>query len=190
MKVAVYLRVSSESQTVKNQQADIGNWLKSHKVMPENVTYYSENESAWKLNNQKELSNLLENIRSGKARYDVLLCWSLDRLSRQGITSLIGLVNTLKTYGCRVVSVNDPWMEAPDSSLTEMFYAFIAWAAKFESDRKSERVRAAHARLRQQGKHLGRPKGSKDTSTRRKGGYYLRWQSKKVSGQNGRGIPT
>ena len=80
--------------------------------------------------------------------------------------------------------MKDPWTEAPDSSLTEMFYAFIAWAAKFESDRKSERVRAAHARLRQQGKHLGRPKGSKDAGTRKKGGYYLRWQSKKVSGQN------
>lgn len=59
MKVAVYLRVSSEKQTVENQQAEIGGWLKSHKVMPENVTYYSENESAWKLNHQKELANLL-----------------------------------------------------------------------------------------------------------------------------------
>ena len=97
MKVAVYLRVSSESQTVENQQADIEGWLKSHQVEAENVTYYSENESAWKLNHQKELANLLEHIRSGKAHYDILLCWSLDRLTRQGITSLIGIVNTSKS---------------------------------------------------------------------------------------------
>ena len=61
-----------------------------------------------------------------------------------------------------------------------VFIAFIAWAAKFESDRKSERVRAAHARLRDQGKHIGRPKGAKDKNPngRRKAGYLERWLPK------------
>lgn len=184
MRIAVYLRVSSDRQTVENQQADIERWLSSHNVNPADVRYYTETESAWKANHQHKLAELMGDIVSGVKHFDILLCWSLDRLSRQGIKHLIGLVDKLKLYQCRVISVKESWTEAGDNSMTEMFYAFIAWAAKFESDRKSERVKAAHARLKAKGKHIGRPKGKKDKIKRSNVGYLLRYATKKVSGKN------
>ncbi len=61
----------------------------------------------------------------------------------------------------------------------KVFATFIAWAAKFESDRKSERVRAAHAKLREEGKHIGRPKGATDKKRRKLSGYAERYRKPK-----------
>jgi DNA invertase Pin-like site-specific DNA recombinase len=180
MKVACYLRVSTEQQTVDNQRADVETWLKSHNVGPDDITYYAENESAWKVGHQKELARLLSDLRTGRRKYDVALVWALDRLTRQGIGTILQLINSFKVCGCRVCSIKESFLDV-DSSFNEVFTAFIAWAAKYESDRKSERVKAAHARLRLEGKHIGRPMGSKDKPEhpRRKSGYYERWSLKK-----------
>ncbi len=184
MKVAIYARVSTDEQTTDNQTLDLQKWLDGRGVSPEDTTWYKENESAWKLNHQHELARLLNDLRSGKRRFDVLLVWALDRLSRQGIVPLISQINTLRSYGCLLASCKEPWL-SPENTMQEAFVAFIAWAAKFESDRKSQRVLAAHAKLRAQGVHIGRPKGKKDKDPRRKSGYYNRWASKKDPAENG-----
>jgi len=44
-----------------------------------------------------------------------------------------------------------------------------AWVAEFESRRRSERTLAGLARALQEGKKLGRPKGSKDKHKRNRG---------------------
>ena len=181
MKVAIYARVSTEEQTVDNQTADFELWLKSHNVNSADATYYSENETAWKAGHQKELSRLLNDMRSGQRKYDVVLVWALDRLSRQGIAAILHLINSFKLCGARISSIKESFLDV-DSSFNEVFIAFIAWAAKYESDRKSERVKAAHARLRAEGKHLGRPMGSKDNADkpRKRNGYLLRYATQEV----------
>lgn len=178
MKVAIYARVSTEEQTTSNQDADIKRWLESHSVPDDNTVYYRENESAWKLNHQHELARLLNDLRSGKRKFDVLLIWSLDRLSRQGIVPMISLINSLRSYGCLVASCKEPWL-SPENCMQEVFTAFTSWMASYESTRKSERVKAAHERARANGVHIGRPKGKKDKTSRRKSGYYNRWSGKK-----------
>lgn len=176
MKVACYLRVSTEQQTTDNQVSDFNGWLKSHNVDAADVTYYSENETAWKAGHQKELARLLSDMRSGQKKYDVVLVWALDRLTREGIEVILGYIHSFKLCGARISSIKESFLDM-DSSFNEVFIAFIAWAAQFESNRKSERVRAAHAKLREQGVHLGRPKGSKDNpdKKRRRTGYLLRY---------------
>ncbi len=62
--------------------------------------------------------------------------------------------------------------------MAELLYSITAWVAKFESDRRSERVKAGQARALREGKSLGRPKGSKDKRRRRKSGYLLRYAGK------------
>lgn len=184
VKVALYARVSTDEQAIENQYADMQRWLEAHGVSEETVTWYKESESAWKLNHQAELARLMRDLRSGKRKYDVLLVWSLDRLSRQGIVPLISQLNSLRSYGCLIASCKEPWL-SPENNMQEAFIAFIAWAAKFESDRKSERVRAAHERVRAKGGHIGRPKGKRDKSPRRRAGYHARWAGKKLSDENG-----
>jgi len=164
MKAACYLRVSTGQQDVSNQLPAIKAWCESRGY--ELTEVYQEAESAWRNGHQHELSRLLSDIRGGKRRYDVVLCWALDRLSRQGIGPLLQLINTFELYGCHVISVNESWTHPEAGPMREMFIAMSAWAAKFESDRRSERTRAGLDRARAEGKKLGRPAGKKDSKKR------------------------
>ena len=145
---------------------------------------YQENETAWRLGHQKELARLLNDLRNGGRKYDAVLVWSLDRLTRGGVAEILTLVNTFKTYGCKIISLQETWTQM-NGAVTELLYAVTGWVAKFESDRRSERVRAGQERARAQGKHLGRPQGKKDREPRKTIGYHLRYADKKVSAKNG-----
>ena len=66
-----------------------------------------------------------------------------------------------------MLSYQESWTEAP-GELAELLYALTGWVAKMESQRRSERTKAGLARVRAQGKRLGRPSGSKDKRKRRR----------------------
>ena len=68
--------------------------------------------------------------------------------------------------------------------MTPMFLAMMGFFAKWDSDRKSERVKAGLARAVKLGSRLGRPPGKKDGQPRRKSGYYNRWAKDKKSSAN------
>ena len=163
MKAVIYARVSTDEQDTDNQIAQITSWALSRGW--EITDIYKENESAWKAGHQKELARLLYD--AGKRRFDTVLVWALDRLSREGPLSILTLVNNLKTYGAKVISYQESWTEAP-GELGELLYALSGWVAKMESQRRSERTKAGLARVKAQGKRLGRPPGSKDRSKRKR----------------------
>ena len=81
--------------------------------------------------------------------------------------AILQLVSALKTYGVKVISYQESWMEAP-GELAEVLYAIAGWVARMESRRRSERTKAGLARVKANGKRLGRPSGSKDKKKRRK----------------------
>lgn len=176
MKVAAYLRVSTSEQTTGNQLPAIKVWCDSREH--DLVEVYTENESAWRIGHQRELSRLLTDLRSGRRKYGILLVWSLDRLTRQGIGAIFQLIDSFKRYGCQVVSISEPWTEQT-GPMADLLYAVVAWVAKFESDRRSERVKAGLARAKEAGQVLGRPVGSKDKKPRRIAGYLYRWKVNK-----------
>ena len=177
MKAALYLRVSTTEQNVDNQLPALEAYAESRGWQI--VETYRENESAWRAGHQRKLARLLADIRGGKRKYDVLLIWALDRLSRQGIGPLLQLINSFEVYGCHVVSVNESWTHPDAGPMREMFIAMSAWAAKFESDRRSERTKAGLARAIANGKKLGRPAGKKDKGKRKRTGYLLRYANKR-----------
>lgn len=175
MKAAIYARVSTEEQTTENQLRVLKAYAASHEW--EIAGIYTESESAYKSGRQAVLHELLADCRNGTRRYDILLIWSLDRLSRQGIASVLNLVNSFKLYGINVISVSESWTET-EGPMKELLFAVFAWAAQYESRIKSERTLAGLARARAEGKHLGRPKGSKDKQKRKRRGYLLRYADK------------
>jgi len=163
MKVCIYSRTSTTDQNPVNQSIVLTDWAsqRGYEVMG----VYSETESAWKAGHQKELSHLLEYAR--KRRFEAVLVWALDRLSREGPLAILTFVNRLKSYGVKVLSYQESWTEAP-GELGELLYAIAGWVAKMESQRRSERTKAGLARAIRAGKMLGRPKGSKDKRKRKR----------------------
>lgn len=171
MRAAVYLRTSTQEQHPENQLPEIKTYCQTHGH--DIVGVYQEQDSAWRSGRQVVLRRLLEDCQDGRP-FDMLIVWSLDRLSRQGIASILNLITMLRLYGVRVVSLKETWMET-DGPMQELLLAVFGWAAQYESRIKSERTLAGLARARAEGKQLGRPAGSKDKQKRNRRGYYQRW---------------
>jgi DNA invertase Pin-like site-specific DNA recombinase len=129
------------------------------------VRVYQESETAWKAGHQRELARLIVDAR--KRKFQAVLVWALDRLSREGALAILSLAHKLSACGVKVISYQESWTEAP-GELSELLYALTGWVAKMESQRRSERTKAGLARVVSQGKVLGRPKGSKDRRKRKK----------------------
>lgn len=165
MKAALYLRVSTTSQEPDNQLPALESYCREHGF--EIVGTYTEQASAWSAGHQRELGRLLDDVRSGKRRYEVLLVFALDRLSRQGPAAILNLIAELKNYGVKVISLKEDFTGLP-YGFSDVLYSFLAWSAKYESDRKSQNTRAGLERARAAGSILGRPKGKKDTKKRHK----------------------
>jgi len=178
MRVAIYLRVSTAEQDPSNQLPVLETFAENKGWQI--VQVYQEAESAWKAGRQAELQRIFEDCRNG-IRFDVLLVWSLDRLSRQGIAAVLNLIQLLKLYGVQVISLNESWTET-EGPMKELLYAVFAWAAQYESKIKSERTLAGLARAKAEGKTLGRPKGSMDKQKRNRRGYLLRYANPKKRG--------
>ncbi|MCK4723095.1 MAG: recombinase family protein [Dehalococcoidia bacterium] len=175
MKVAIYCRVSTAEQDTANQLLALEKLAKDRGW--EVVEVYQEEASAWKDGHQLELSRLLKD--ASRHRFEAVLVWALDRMTRQGVGSILQLVNTLRMYRVKVISYQDSWTQFPNEAMEELFYAVAGWAAKFESDRRSERIKAGVARRRAAGKPVGRPKGAKDKKPRKKTGYYGRYADRR-----------
>ena len=172
-KAVIYSRVSTQDQSTDNHVPILEAWAKQRDYSV--VEYYTKTESAWRSGHQKELARLVADAR--KHRFDVVLVWALDRLSREGAAAILNLVDTLKAYGVRVISYQESWTEAP-GAIGEILYAIVGWVAKMESERRSERTLAGLERARREGKKLGRPVGSKDRAKRKRRGYLLRYADK------------
>lgn len=186
-KAIIYVRVSTNEQETANQLPALIELAGDLKCTDYEI--FSENESAWKTGHQSELKRALDYIRKGQRHYDYLLIWALDRLSREGPVRVMGLVAELEKYQCQVVSVKERAFTDLPKGVKDLMIMLMAWIAEQESIRRSERTKAGLARAVNQGKRLGRPKGSKDKKgKRRKSGYHLRWANKQTSGENGRDI--
>lgn len=109
IRVCLYCRVSTGDQDPGHQSAVLAEWAGQRGYDIAGI--YEEQESAWKAGHQRELARLLDDAR--KRKFDAVLVWSLDRLSREGPLAILTLVNMLKIYGVRVLSYQESWTEAP-----------------------------------------------------------------------------
>lgn len=118
-------------------------------------------------------------IRARQGQFTALLCWALDRLTREGAEAFLRVYRQFNEIGCQVISLTEPWTETADPLMRELVLGIMGSIAKMESDRISARTKAGMERAREQGVHLGRPKGAKDKGNRKRSGYYLRYEQKR-----------
>ena len=170
IRAAVWLRVSDAGQHAENQLPDLEAWAQRRGL--EVVQVYQLQESAWRGGHQKVLTQVYQDAR--RSKFQVLLVWALDRLSREGPLATLEIVHRLGGCGVQVWSYQEPWTEA-GGELLDLLLAIAGWVARMESNRRSERTKAGLARAIAQGKTLGRPKGSKDKRKRGRRGYLLRY---------------
>jgi DNA invertase Pin-like site-specific DNA recombinase len=92
-------------------------------------------------------------------KFDLVLFWSLDRLSREGVSATLGHLERLTSYGVGWRSFTEEYLDST-GLFKDAVIAILAVIAKQERIRRSERARAAIQRLRRRGTtdHLGRPR--------------------------------
>lgn len=190
VKCAVWARVSTTQQNTANQLAELRQWAadRSLDVAAEFVT----EDSAWKKANgngkgaefDQRRSDLLEGARLG--RYKVVLVWGIDRLSRRGAEDMLSFVRRLTETGCALWSLKDPWAESSSDPMTrELLFGVFATIARFESERRSQRIKAGLARRRAEGKPVGRQQGAGHKMPRKRSGYVARWERQRVERMGG-----
>jgi DNA invertase Pin-like site-specific DNA recombinase len=97
------------------------------------------------------LDQLLADAR--RRRFDVLVCWRLDRLGRN-LKHLVTLLEELQALGIAFVSLNEGIDATTPAGKLQMHV--LGAIAEFERARIAERVKAGLQRARAQGKRLGR----------------------------------
>lgn len=178
MNIAVYLRVSTDQQTVDNQRPEIKGYLLRYPDA--RVTYYEENETAWKAGHQKELARLKSEIRTGKRKFELFIVWAFDRLTREGGMALIREYEFFLQHNIRVISIKESWSDVP-AEFAPVLLALFGYLAQMESKRRSERTRAGLERVKKNGSSTGRGIGKrgKDAKPRRRAGYLNRYLKNK-----------
>ncbi len=169
MKVALYIRVSTENQTTENQRIRLEEYAKSN-----NWKYdlFDEVESTRKTRPVKQA--LLTKLRANE--YDAVLVYKLDRWARSS-TELILETKELIDKGVGFISISDNLDFTTASG--KLHFQILSAFAEFERSLISERTKEGLKRAKSQGKQLGRPKGSKDKNKRRKSGNILREANKR-----------
>ena len=148
---AIYLRVSTDRQTVANQLAEVRQLALARGFEP---IVYEEVESAAKA--RPVLDRMLDDARAG--RVQAVAVWALDRLHRS-MTGAINTVLELDRLGVPVLSVRENWLDT-SGPVRPLLVAIFGWVAEQERARLIERTRAGLERARRQGKRLGRPRAS------------------------------
>lgn len=168
MNAVIYSRVSTDNQDNQNQVETLTRWAKDRGFNI--VEVYQETDTAWKAGHQGELKRLLDGAY--KAKFQYVLVWALDRLSREGAYRILSLVHRLKQFGVQLISFQEPWTEAP-GELGELLFALTGWVAKMESQRRSERTKVGMIRARKEGKPIGKRGKDKQKRSAKKRAPFL-----------------
>ena len=172
MKAAIYVRVSTDLQTYEQQLEPCINFCKMKGWNDYEI--FKEVESSGK--ERLVFNRLLKNARS--MQYNAIVVFRFDRAwrsSRQFIMDFEGLQNK----GVSVVSV----MEGldPTTPIGKAMMTIIIALAELEKANISEATKHRLQALKNMGKTLGRPKGSKDSPDKKRDniGYLIREAKKR-----------
>jgi DNA invertase Pin-like site-specific DNA recombinase len=152
MKAAIYARVSTLDQEPENQLQELRRYVEARGWTA--VEYVDRGVSGAK-DRRPALDQLLADAR--RRRFDVVVCWRLDRLGRN-LKHLITLLEDLQALGVAFVSLQEGIDATTPAGKLQMH--ILGAIAEFERERIRERVLAGLQRARTQGTRLGRPQVS------------------------------
>ena len=157
MKVAIYVRVSTNEQTTENQVRELKAW--ADRAGHEIVAIFDDNgiSGAKGREYRVEFDKLLKG--AVRREFDLVAAWSVDRLGRS-LQDLISFLQELHGSGVDLY-LHQQALDTTTPSGRAMFQMMGVFA-EFERSMISERVKSGLARAKSNGKTLGRPKVSSD----------------------------
>jgi DNA invertase Pin-like site-specific DNA recombinase len=157
LRIAIYARVSTDDkgQDPLNQLLQLREFAQRQGWIV--VAEYIDELSA-KNGNRKGFQAMWHD--AAKHRFDCLLFWSLDRLTREGTLATLQYLRRLKDNGIAFKSFTEQYIDSL-GVFSDAIIGIIAAMAQQERIRISDRTKAGLARVRAQGVKIGRPRGSR-----------------------------
>lgn len=152
MRVAVYSRVSTDRQETQNQTKQLREFAATQgwAIIREYVDVASG-----KTGDRAQFKALF--VAASRREFDLVLFWSLDRFSREGVFETLKHLQTLTGYGVGYRSFSEQYLDSC-GMFRDAVISILAVIAKQERVRLSERTLAGLARARAQGRVGGRPR--------------------------------
>jgi DNA invertase Pin-like site-specific DNA recombinase len=154
-RAAIYVRVSTDKQTVENQVRELHRIAERRgwQIVEE---YHDAGISGAKGRDQRPaLDRMLKD--ASKRRFDVVMAWAIDRLGR----SLIDLLGTIQHLeACGVDVYLDQQSIDTTTPAGKLMFQMTGAFAEFERSMIRQRVKAGLKRAVEQGTKLGRPRVS------------------------------
>jgi len=164
MKVAIYARVSTDKQDNANQLEQLREFAQTQSWQV--VTEYKDTVSGSGKKSRPQFDAVM--LAASQRKFDLLLFWALDRLSREGIVKTLEYLEQLRTWGCGWRSYTQPFLDTGNEMTNGIVLSVLAAVAKQERITLSERTRAGLQRARSAGKRLGRRAVQVDVKAARK----------------------
>lgn len=153
MKTIAYLRVSKDSQDVKNQRLAILEFARKEKMEVDDFVEITV--SSRKSTKERKVDQLLEQLDTG----DMLIVSELSRMGRS-VGEIITTVDILVKKKIRFIAVKEGIrLNGSQDMQTKVMVTMFSLFAEIERDLISMRTKEGLAAAKASGKKLGRPKG-------------------------------
>ncbi len=152
MNICIYARVSTKDkgQEVENQLVCLREFAAKQgwTIIREYVDHESGSKS-----DRVQFQEMLQD--ASRRRFDLVLFWSLDRLSREGVLQTLNYLNRLTSHGVGYRSFTEQYFDSC-GIFKDVVIAIMATVARQERIRISERTKAGLENARRKGIPLGR----------------------------------
>lgn len=156
-----YVRVSTDKQVVDNQHFEISTFARNKGIAIDK--WLEESISGTKSYEKRGLGKILRKCKKG----DILICTEISRLGRS-LFMIMDILNLCMKKGTQVWTIKEGYRLGEDIQSKVLAFAF-GLSAEIERNLISQRTKESLARLKAEGKRLGRPYGSKNKSHKLKG---------------------
>jgi|SRR5208282_1574542 len=153
MKIGIYARISTRKQDELNQLAQLRDFIATQPGWTLELEFVDTVSGSGK-KERPQFQRMM--LAASQKKFDLLLFWALDRLSREGIVKTIGYLEQLKGWGVGWRSYTQPFLDTGNEMTTGIVLSVLAAVAKQERITISERTKAGLARALKQGATLGR----------------------------------
>lgn len=151
--IYAYIRVSTEKQSIENQRYEIIHFAASKKLTIDK--WFEETVSSTKKIEERTFSTVLKKLKSD----DILIISEISRMGRN-LMQIMSILNLCMERKAKVFAIKEGYELGDNINSKVLAFAF-GLSAEIERNLISQRTKEALARLKADGKKLGRPCGSK-----------------------------
>ncbi len=154
MKIALYARVSTKDkgQETENQLVQLREFAAKQNWQ---ITLEYIDRETGGTSDRVQFQAMFAD--ANRRKFDLVLFWSLDRLSREGVLETLQHLNRLTACGVGYKSFTEQYLDSC-GIFKDAVIGILAVIAKQERVRLSERTKAGLAIARSKGRHIGRPR--------------------------------